>query len=53
MKLSREDIHIIIGALNSLGIALVEYNHIWTNGQRSIYEEAIKILDPCSSTDSK
>lgn len=35
---------IIIGALDSLGTALSEHGHEWTDGERAIYEEAMRIV---------
>jgi hypothetical protein len=42
--ISDADRQIVIGALDSLGVALVEHDHNWTVGERAIYEEAIKIV---------
>lgn len=33
--------HIILGALDSLGTALAEHGHMWTDGEREIYEQAV------------
>lgn len=38
------DKHIILGAIDSLGMALVAHNHKWSTGERAIYEEATKVL---------
>ncbi len=38
------DIYLVEGALNSLGVALTDYDHQWSNGERTIYEQAIEIL---------
>ena len=35
---------IVIGALDTLGLALTDHSHEWTNGERAIYEEAIAAL---------
>lgn len=50
MKISEDDRQIVIGALNSLGVALANHGHEWTVGERTIYEEAINVLtasSPC------
>lgn len=33
--------HIILGALDTLGIALSGHGHTWSAGEREIYEQAI------------
>lgn len=35
---------LLLGALDSLGVALTEHHHQWTDGERAIYEEAVRIL---------
>jgi hypothetical protein len=42
--LSDEEITLVTGALDSLGVALADHGHQWTDGERAIYEEAIKSL---------
>lgn len=39
-----EDKFLILGALDSLGTALAEYDHVWTDGEREIYEQACALL---------
>ena len=39
-----EDRNLIIGALDSLGVALAGHEHEWTVGEREIYEQAIELL---------
>ena len=41
-----ENDSMILGALNSLAVALADHDHQWTDGERAIYEEAVKLLDP-------
>jgi hypothetical protein len=48
MKISEADRQIVIGALDSLGVALAEHGHEWSTGERTIYEEAIKLLTASS-----
>jgi predicted PP-loop superfamily ATPase len=38
------DKDLITGALDSLGVALADHQHQWTEGERAIYEESIKTL---------
>lgn len=42
--MTEEDRQILLGALTTLGCALTDHSHIWTDGERNIYEQAIKIL---------
>lgn len=42
--MSEEDKNIILGALDSLAVKLSDYSHVWTEGERCIYEEAIRII---------
>jgi hypothetical protein len=39
-----EHIDLVVGALDSLGVALADHGHEWTDGERAIYEESIKTL---------
>lgn len=48
MIISDEDRDIIVGALDTIGLALVDHDHTWTEGERTIYEQACRILGiPC------
>jgi len=40
----QEQIDLVVGALDSLGVALADHGHEWTDGERAIYEESIKTL---------
>lgn len=42
--LTQEECNMVIGALDSLGVALSEHEHQWTEGERTIYEQACAIL---------
>lgn len=44
MQLRDEDRMLILGCVDSLGIALSAHDHEWTEGERVIYEEACRIL---------
>ncbi len=44
MNLPSREKQLIIGALDSLGLALANENHNWSEGEKVIYEEAIKAL---------
>jgi len=37
--------NIVTEALDALGLALVEHDHIWTTRQRQLYERAISVAD--------
>ena len=45
-----DDVHLVIGALDSLGVALAEHHHQWSVGEREIYERAIAILSRATSS---
>jgi hypothetical protein len=38
------DLQLVLGALDSLGVALADHRHQWTVGERVIYEEAVSLL---------
>jgi hypothetical protein len=40
----QEQIDLVVGALDTLGVALADHGHEWTDGERAIYEESVKIL---------
>jgi hypothetical protein len=40
--MTNEEIQLVIGALDTLGTALSDHGHVWTDGERAIYEEAIE-----------
>lgn len=42
--LTAEELSMIRGALDSLGVVLTDYEHTWTEGEKEIYEQAIKLL---------
>jgi hypothetical protein len=48
MEVSEPDRQLILGALDFLGVALADHSHEWSVGERTIYEEAIKILTASS-----
>jgi hypothetical protein len=37
------DWQLVVGALDSLGVALADHDHQWTEGERAIYEKAVEI----------
>lgn len=45
--------HLIAGALDTLGVALTDHGHVWTEGERTIYEQAIAAakMEPLPSED--
>ena len=50
MKMAEADRQLVLGALDSLGVALAEHDHEWTVGERTIYEEAIKVITGIGGT---
>ena len=42
--MSAEQKQLILGALDSLAVALTNYGHVWTDGERAIYEQASQLL---------
>lgn len=44
MIISNEQVALIQGALDSMALALTEYGHTFTAGERAIYEEATEAL---------
>lgn len=44
LTLTRDEANLIIGALDSLGVALADHRHQWSDGERAIYEEAVALL---------
>jgi hypothetical protein len=50
----REQIDLVVGALDSLGVALASHGHEWTEGERVIYEESINdVIAMRGDTDTK
>lgn len=50
------DFLLIQGALDSLGVALADHHHQWSEGEREIYEQSVIIIsswiDDCKDSDS-
>lgn len=44
MNLTTHETQLVLGALDSLGVALADHDHQWSDGERAIYEEARKVL---------
>jgi hypothetical protein len=42
--LTPEDAALVQGALESLGVALADHDHTWSDGERTIFEQAIAIV---------
>jgi len=40
----REQLPLVLGALDSCAVALADHGHKWTDGERTIYEQAAEIL---------
>lgn len=45
-QLNNMDIALVRGALDTLGTTLVAKGHTWTEGERTIYEQAVETLQP-------
>lgn len=45
-QLTDEAAQLILGALDSLAVALTAHDHEWTAGERAIYELAVEALTP-------
>ena len=50
MTLTEENRQLILGALDSLGTALVSHGHEWSEGERTIYEMAVECV--CAKEES-
>lgn len=50
------DLLLIQGALDSLGVALADHGHTWTDGEREIYDQATELISSsvsgCMGSDS-
>lgn len=42
--MSNQEKQLILGALDSLAVALTSHGHVWTDGERAIYEQASQLL---------
>ena len=42
--LGSDDLALIQGALDSMGCALADHGHEWSDGERAVYEEGTKLL---------
>ena len=42
--LTTPDLMMIQGALDSLGVALSDHGHHWSDGERAIYERAVEVI---------
>lgn len=49
----REQLPLILGALDSCAVALADHGHEWTDGERTIYEQAVEILARESSLNAE
>jgi hypothetical protein len=50
VKISGSDRQLVLGALDSLTVTPADYDHEWTVGERTIYDEALKILTASAET---
>lgn len=44
MTFTEEERQLILGALDSLGVALADHGHEWSEGERTIYEMAVECV---------
>lgn len=44
MIIRNEEAQLVLGALDSLGVALADHEHQWSDGERAIYEEARRVM---------
>lgn len=51
--MEQENLNLILGALDSLGVALAEHDHQWTEGERAIYEKAVEIVQSRAAQSSE
>lgn len=51
--MTTENRKLVLGALDTLGSALADHRHQWTDGERAIYEEAVKVLESREEDDSE
>lgn len=42
--MTNDEHNLVVGALDSLGVALADHGHEWTEGERCIYETAIQVV---------
>lgn len=40
-----EDLVLIKGALDTLAVCLADYEHVWSDGEKEIYDQSIELLD--------
>ena len=50
MKISESDRQLVLGTLDSLAVTFADYNHELTVGERTIYDQALKILTASAET---
>jgi hypothetical protein len=51
-RLPQHSKQLVLGALDSLGVALTNHGHEWSAGERAIYEEACNLMGAKSEGDS-
>ena len=49
----REQLPLVLGALDSCAVALADHGHKWSEGERAIYEQAVEILTRESSLNAE
>lgn len=49
MNALREQLPMVLGALDTCAVALADHGHKWSEGERAIYEQAVEMLERESS----
>lgn len=44
MKLDELSLQLVVGAIETMGVLLADYGHSWSEGERALYEEALRVL---------
>lgn len=53
MNALREQLPMVLGALDTCAVALADHGHKWSEGERAIYEQAVEMLERESSLNAK
>ena len=53
INVTEDEANLITGALDSLGVALADHGHEWTEGERCIYEAAVECVLKASNMNAR